>query len=116
MAICAKSNAVMQFIENDSGEFPVLKPIVEASEPPEFLHHCLWYSPAATRRADVEMTGQEAEHPLLLKAPFESANCFRMVDLRRRPKNRWQKTLKMDKEILDVEGAAEVLGSRKPPL
>ena len=36
-----------------------------------------------------------------------------MAESRRKPKSRWQKTLKMDKEILDVEGAADVLGVSK---
>jgi excisionase family DNA binding protein len=36
-----------------------------------------------------------------------------MAESRRKPKSRWQKTLKMDKEILDIEGAADVLGVSK---
>jgi len=36
-----------------------------------------------------------------------------MADSRRKPKSRWQKTLKMDKEVLAVEGAAAVLGVSK---
>lgn len=36
-----------------------------------------------------------------------------MAESRRKPKSRWQKTLKMDKEILDIEGAADILGVSK---
>jgi excisionase family DNA binding protein len=36
-----------------------------------------------------------------------------MAEARRTPQSRWQKTLKMDKGILDVEGAADVLGASK---
>jgi excisionase family DNA binding protein len=36
-----------------------------------------------------------------------------MAESRRKPTSRWQKTLKMDKEILDVDGAADVLGVSK---
>jgi excisionase family DNA binding protein len=36
-----------------------------------------------------------------------------MVELRRSQKTRLQKTLKMDKEILDIEGAADILGVSK---
>lgn len=36
-----------------------------------------------------------------------------MAETRRSAKARWQKTLKMDKEILDVEGAADILGVSK---
>ena len=36
-----------------------------------------------------------------------------MAESRRKPKSRRQKTIKMDKEILDVEGAADVLGVSK---
>jgi excisionase family DNA binding protein len=36
-----------------------------------------------------------------------------MAESQRKPQSRWQKTLKMDKEILDIEGAADVLGVSK---
>ena len=36
-----------------------------------------------------------------------------MAESRRKSPARWQKTLKMDKEILDIEGAADVLGVSK---
>ena len=38
-----------------------------------------------------------------------------MAEPRRSQKTRWQKTLKMDKEILDIEGAATSSVSPKPP-
>ncbi len=73
------TDSVVQFMKDNAAQFAILKAVVETFELLEFLHHCLRNSPPATRRADVEMAGQKAEHPLLLKAPFEGSNRFGMA-------------------------------------
>jgi hypothetical protein len=66
-------------MKDNAAQFAILKAVVETFELLVFLHHCLRNSAPAARRAEVEMAGQEAEHPLLLEAPFESTNRFGMA-------------------------------------
>jgi len=45
----------------------------------EFFHNGVRHAPPAARRANVEMAGQQPEHAVLVKAPFEGANGFGMT-------------------------------------
>jgi hypothetical protein len=62
---------------DDPDECPIGKPVVQAFESLEFLHHGVGHPVTGTRRDDLDCVREQAEHALLLTASFEGADRFR---------------------------------------
>jgi len=71
-------HAVVEFIQDDASQFAILKAVVEAFKSLEFLDHLIGHATTAASRDDLHGAGDEPEHALLLKAPFETAHRFGM--------------------------------------
>ena len=79
------TSAVARFVIDNSTQFSIVKALIQALEALQFLNGCCGYLPPPPPGAYCNMRGEEAKHPLLLKASFELANGVGMEMRVRRP-------------------------------
>ena len=65
---------IARFVRDNPPQFPIVKAPVQAFEALQFLHGRFGHPTTAPPRAHLDMGGEEAKHPLLLKASFELAD------------------------------------------
>jgi hypothetical protein len=70
--------AVAALVEDNPDDFPILKVVVEGFEPGNFLPYGLRHSAGAGAGSDLDIGGQQPQHALLLKPPFQCAYRFRV--------------------------------------
>jgi hypothetical protein len=65
---------IARFVRDNPTQFPRVKAPVQAFEALQFLHGRFGHPTTAPPCAHLDMGGEEAKHPLLLKASFELAD------------------------------------------
>ena len=69
---------VTRFVLDNPPQFPIVKAVIEAFQALQFLHGRGGHLTTALPRAYCNMRGEEAQHPLWLKASFELPDRIRM--------------------------------------